>query len=72
MASLVIKNLPNDLHVKLKKEAERHRRSMTQQAVVILQNALRPLPPLAPIKPIKPTRPFSHQWLLKAMKSGRE
>jgi hypothetical protein len=30
------------------------------------------VPPLPRIKPIKPRRPFTHDWLLRAIREGRE
>lgn len=47
MPALVIKDLPVDVHKRLKHDAIRHRRSMTQQAIFILEQALpcvRPIP----------------------------
>jgi len=37
MAGLLIKNIPREVHEWLKREAERNRRSMTQQAIVVLE-----------------------------------
>jgi plasmid stability protein len=54
MSTLVIRNLPDDLHARLKGQAERNRRSVTQEAISMLQVGLvapRTAPPLPP--PIK-------------------
>ena len=40
MATLVIKNLPDELHAALKARAERHRRSLTKEAVTLIETAL--------------------------------
>lgn len=40
MASLVIKDLPADLHARLKAQAAKHHRSMTKEAVSLLEAAL--------------------------------
>lgn len=72
MASIVIKDVPKDVHEALRTEAARNRRSMNQEALTILERVLRPLPPLPAPKPVKPRRPFTHAWLLKAMREGRE
>ena len=72
MAALVIKDLPNDLHKRLKAEAERHRRSMTQQAVVILEQALRNFPPIRLPEPIKPIRPISGADVVRAIRKARD
>jgi plasmid stability protein len=40
MSTLVIKNLPEDLHARLKEQAERHRRSVTMEAVTLIERGL--------------------------------
>lgn len=40
MATLSIKNLPDDLHQRLKERAKQNRRSLNQEAVFALQQAL--------------------------------
>jgi plasmid stability protein len=40
MATLVIKNFPDDLHARLKEQAQRHRRSLTKEAVTLLESGL--------------------------------
>jgi plasmid stability protein len=40
MPGLLIKNVPAPLHGRLKELASRHRRSMTREALVILEEAL--------------------------------
>jgi hypothetical protein len=45
---------------------------MNQEALTILERALKPLPPLPKAKPVKTLRPFTNAWLLKAMREGRE
>lgn len=42
MATLTIKNLPEELHEKLKERARRHRRSMNNEAIVCLEQVLLP------------------------------
>lgn len=44
MSTLVIKNLPDDLHDKLRAQAVRHHRSMTKEAVTLIEAgvAIRP------------------------------
>ena len=48
MATLVIKNLPDELHAALKARAERHHRSLTKEAVTLIENALATGPRAAP------------------------
>lgn len=40
MATLTIKNLPDDLYARLKERAERHRRSLNGEAITCLEAAL--------------------------------
>lgn len=54
MSTLVIKNLPDDLHARLREQAERNRRSITKEAVTLIERSLAPArkaPELGP--PIK-------------------
>ena len=41
MATMTIKNLPEELYDALKGQAERHRRSINSEAIVCLERALR-------------------------------
>lgn len=50
MATLVIKNLPDRLHSRLKEQAERNRRSLTQEAISVLEGGVT-LPRIAPTLP---------------------
>ncbi|MGD0698122.1 MAG: Arc family DNA-binding protein [Terriglobia bacterium] len=47
MATLTIKNVPRELHKRLKKSAERHRRSMNSEVIALLEQDLmsRPVDP---------------------------
>lgn len=48
MSTLVIKNLPEDLHARLKEQAERNRRSVTMEAVTLIERgvAQKRIPPV--------------------------
>ena len=73
MAALVLKNVPPETHRWLKEEAVRNRRSMTQQAMQIIEEArAHRLPPLPPPFRVKTRRPFTQAWLRKAIEEGRE
>ena len=75
MATLVIKNLPDELHRRLKEEAQKAHRSMTREAVYLLDAGLngslgpsqaRELP--APYEGKKPlTDKLIHQWKRRGM-----
>jgi hypothetical protein len=51
MATLVIKNLPEELHAALKARAERNRRSLTKEAVTLIETALAAGPRAVPALP---------------------
>ena len=42
MSTLVIKNLPDDLHARLKEQAERNRRSVTMEVVTLIEQGTTP------------------------------
>jgi plasmid stability protein len=42
MSTLTLKSVPEELHERLKKRAERHRRGMNSEAIMILERALKP------------------------------
>ena len=44
MATLTIRNLPDALHERLKRHAEWHRRSLNNEAIVLLEQALQQAP----------------------------
>lgn len=70
MPSLLIKDLPPELHRRLREAAERHRRSMAKEALVALERGIeltpRPLPPA-----VRPSVPLSRAWLTRAIRRGR-
>jgi plasmid stability protein len=71
MSSLLIKNMPEELHKKLKEQAKKHRRSMTQEAITILEQELLTLSPEIP-PPVQGTRNLPQDMLTGAIKDGRE
>lgn len=44
MPDLLIRNVPPELHARLKAAASAHRRSLTQEAIQIMENNLLPVP----------------------------
>jgi plasmid stability protein len=42
MPTLTLKGLPEELHERLREQAERHRRSMNSEAIMILERTLMP------------------------------
>lgn len=76
MPGLLIKDIPEHLHVQLKKRAARNHRSMTREAIAILEAALagRPdRPSLAEIDRmrVRGKKPLTDAFLRKARTQGR-
>jgi hypothetical protein len=71
MAALLIKDLPAEVHQWLKQEAERNRRSMTQQAIILFEERMRRFKPVHFGPPIKIDPPLTDEFITKAKKEGR-
>lgn len=72
MPALVIKDLPPELHRMLKEQAARHHRSMTREAVALIEEALvrgtelREIPP-----PYRGKFPLTQAFIDDAKNQGR-
>ena len=75
MSGLLIKDFPPELHRKLKEEAARHHRSMTRQALALLEQALssqsKNAAELLP-KPLKLVKPVSPANVIAVIREGRD
>jgi len=74
MSTLVIKNLPEDLHARLKDQSERNRRSVTQEAISLIEIGIT-VPRLAPTltPPLKlKGGPLTTEDILAWVDEGRE
>ena len=71
MAALLIKDLPADVHAWLKSEAEAHRRSMTQQVIVLFEERMRKFRPVHFGPPIKLREPLTDAFVDQAKREGR-
>ncbi len=71
MPALMIKDLPEDIHRQLKEQAASHRRSMTQQAIVLLQQGLHQVRPVPVFRPYKGRRPLTDALINAAKRDGR-
>lgn len=71
MAALLIKDLPSDVHDWLKREAEAHRRSMTQQVIVIFEERMRKFRPVHFGPPVRTRSPLTAEFIDRAKKEGR-
>ena len=75
MPGLLIKDFPPELHRKLKEEAARYHRSMTRQALALLEQALSPparnAATLLP-EPRKPKKPVATRDVVAIIREGRD
>jgi plasmid stability protein len=71
MPTLVIRDVPPEIHRLLKERAEQHRRSLSKEVVTILEDSVTPprgsLPPL-----MRGAFPVTPDWLDEARRTGRE
>lgn len=70
MPSLVIKNLPPEIHRRLKAEAIRNHRSMTKQAIEILDRGSFNPTPVRKIKPFKGRFLLTEDFVNSAKREG--
>jgi len=70
MSSLFIKNLPEELHKKLKEQAQKHRRSMMQEAITILEQNLLIATTKIP-DPLQGEKLMTQDILTNAIQEGR-
>jgi len=71
MPALLIKNIPHDLHEWLKHEAEKNRRSMTQQAIVVLEEGMRRFQPVKFPPPARTRTVLTAEFIDRAKHEGR-
>ena len=71
MSSLLIKDVPREVHEWLKREAERNRRSMTQQAIVILEERMRRFQPVKFPAPLRTRTLLTTEFIDQAKREGR-
>lgn len=76
MSTLVLKNLPAQLHERLKAQAAEHRRSLTQEAILVLEQGLLARPRRAPLLLPPPYMlkggPLTIEQIEAAIEDGRE
>ncbi len=71
MPALLIKDIPPEVHKWLKAEAERNRRSMTQQAICVFEERMRRFQPLSFPPPTRTRTPLTAQFIDQAKREGR-
>lgn len=70
MATITLKNVPDDLYDQLKRSADRHRRSINREAILCLEQALQSGTPGA--QPSAPTRRWQRHESARNMSGWRE
>jgi hypothetical protein len=73
MSALLIRNLPPEVHDRLRVLAQRNRRSLSEEAAHLLEEAVAAQIPLAgqPPAPFTGAFPLSDEWLNQAKSEGR-
>jgi hypothetical protein len=71
MPSLLIKDFPREVHEWLKREAERNRRSMTQQAIVVFEERMRRFRQVRFARPVKTHTLLTADFIDQAKREGR-
>lgn len=71
MSSLLIKDVPREVHEWLKREAERNRRSMTQQAIVVFEERMRRFQPVKFPAPLRTRALLTTEFIDQAKREGR-
>jgi plasmid stability protein len=72
MSSLILRNIPPELHSRLKRQAELHHRSMTREAVAILEKELGVSSPIVLPDPIPAHPALTVREIERAIREGRE
>ena len=76
MPTLVVKNLPEQLHERLKAQAQAHHRSMTKEVIALIEQGLL-ASSAALTKPALPklrrvgSGPLTAKWIASAIADGR-
>ncbi len=71
MPSLLIKDVPPEIHEWLKKEAGKNRRSMTQQAIVLFEEQMHVFHAVRFPSPFPTRTPLTAQFIHRAKWKGR-
>ena len=71
MVALLIKNIPRELHEWLKREAERNRRSMTQQTIVVFEERMGRFNPVRFPAPVQTRTVLTAEFIDRAKREGR-
>lgn len=72
MPDVLVKDLPAEVHRRLKEEAKRHHRSMNQEIRQILETKFMVSSGLPAFRPFVATRPLTQAFIRKAIQEGRK
>lgn len=71
MASVLIKNLPDDLHQQLKLRARHHHRSLNKELIALIESALNSRSVQDLPEPVELRKPLTQEMLDRAREEGR-
>ena len=71
MASVLINNVPDELHRQLKQGAERHHRSLHKELIAIIETALHRRDTSDLPEPVPLRKPITQETLEQAREEGR-
>lgn len=79
MATITLKNIPDDLYARLKRQAQAHRRSINSELIHCLEEVLRPrkvspeerLERIRSLRPLVDTQAVDEEEILEAIDEGR-
>jgi hypothetical protein len=71
MPTLLIKDIPREVHEWLKREAKKNRRSMTQQAIVVFEERMRRFRPVRFPPPVQTRTVLTAEFIDRAKREGR-
>jgi hypothetical protein len=72
MTALLVKDLPPELHGRLKEEAERNHRSMNRQVIAILEKELGGARPAGLPPPVKGRKSADPKWIVRIIREARD
>lgn len=72
MPSLILRDLPDEVHKRLRERAQRHHRSMTKEAVSILERELFAAGPVKLPPVVSSGEPVPANLIDRAIEEGRE
>ena len=72
MVALLIKKFPEELHDQIKEFARENHRSMMQEALTLLEEAIKNRKRRIPPIPYKGSFPIDNEWVDRAKREGRE